>query len=259
MEFTLHPTGSIPDLSIEFSLFSAVDPLHRGLFRLDLPDRTETAIFSPGQPHQRFSIGRSNRSASFANFMREGVTHILLGFDHVLFLVALLLPSVFRRQDGKWHPEPAARPAAVRTIQIVTAFTVAHSVTLSLAAFGLVEVPSKVIEPLIALSVFLAALNNLWEILPGRAWTMAFSFGLIHGFGFAGALGGLELGSGATAITLLAFNLGVEAGQLAIVFVLMPILFRVRRSGAYQKAILPGGSILIAALAVYWIVDRLSA
>ena len=141
-------------------------------------------------------------------------------------------------------------------LRIVTAFTVAHSITLSLAVLGLVTLPSRLVESAIAASVVAAALNNIWPLVRGRRWMVAFLFGLVHGFGFASVLADLGLPQGALAVALLGFNVGVELGQLAIVAVFLPLAYALRRSWFYRRAVLVGGSLLIALLAAVWLVER---
>ena len=139
---------------------------------------------------------------------------------------------------------------------MVTAFTVAHSITLSLATLGWISLPSRWVESAIAASVVLAALNNVWPVFHGRRWIVAFGFGLIHGFGFASVLADLGLPQGALALALLGFNVGVELGQLAIVAAFLPLAYLLRRSAFYQRAVMRAGSLLIAALAAAWLVER---
>ena len=139
---------------------------------------------------------------------------------------------------------------------MVTAFTLAHSITLSLAVLGLVSLPSRVVESSIAASVLLAALNNVWPVFHGRRWMVAFAFGLLHGFGFASVLVDLGLPQGALAVALAGFNVGVELGQLTIVAVFLPLAYALRRSLFYRRAVLVGGSLLIALLAGVWLAER---
>ena len=141
-------------------------------------------------------------------------------------------------------------------LRIVTAFTVAHSITLSLATLGLVSLPSRVVESAIAASVVLAALNNIWPLFHSRRWIVAFVFGLVHGFGFASVLADLGLPQGALVLALVGFNLGVEGGQLAIVAVFLPVAFALRRSWFYRRAVLLGGSMLITLIAAAWFAER---
>jgi hypothetical protein len=141
-------------------------------------------------------------------------------------------------------------------LRIVTAFTLAHSITLSLATLGFVSLPSRWVESAIAASVVLAALNNVWPVFHGRRWMVAFGFGLIHGFGFASVLIDLGLPQGALALALLGFNLGVECGQMAIVAAFLPLAFVLRHSAFYRRLVLRLGSLLITALASTWLAER---
>ena len=141
-------------------------------------------------------------------------------------------------------------------LRIVTAFTVAHSITLTLATLGVLALPSRLVESAIAASVVLAALNNIWPVFHGRRWIVAFLFGLVHGFGFASVLADLGLPQGTLVLALLGFNVGVEAGQLAIVAVFLPLAFALRRSWLYRRGVLLGGSCVIAAIAAAWMVER---
>ena len=145
--------------------------------------------------------------------------HILSGYDHVLFLLCLLLPAVMRRTPAGWQPVERLAQAVWPVVGIVTAFTVAHSITLALAALKLVSLPSAFIEPAIAVTIVLAALDNVRPMFPVRRVVVTFFFGLIHGFGFAGVLAELDLPRADFAWALLQFNLGLEAGQLVIVVV----------------------------------------
>jgi hypothetical protein len=139
---------------------------------------------------------------------------------------------------------------------IVTAFTVAHSITLTLAVLGIVSLPSRLVESAIALSVVLAALNNLRPVLRRARVAAAFAFGLVHGFGFAGALFELGLPDDALALSLASFNAGVELGQLAIVGMFLPLAFALRATVAYRRVVLRGGSVAIALVAAVWFVER---
>ncbi|MGB5774906.1 MAG: HupE/UreJ family protein, partial [Sedimenticolaceae bacterium] len=182
--------------------------------------------------------------------------HILQGLDHLLFLITLLLPAVMYRHDREWRPVLSGSGVASNLLAIVTAFTVAHSLTLSLAVFGLLVVPAAWVEPAIALSVLLAALNNLWAFLPGPPWAIAFFLGLVHGLGFAFALDDLGLSATMTAIALAGFNLGVELGQLLVVLLILPVVFTYRATQAYRILGLQVGSATIAAVAIVWLVER---
>ncbi|MBC7943798.1 MAG: HupE/UreJ family protein, partial [Burkholderiales bacterium] len=156
----------------------------------------------------------------------------------------------------RWLAVQRFRLAFMDVFKIVTAFTIAHSITLSLAALGVLALPSRLIEAAIAASVFLAALNNLFPLVYGKRWLVAFVFGLIHGFGFASVLADLGLPQDELLIALVGFNLGVEAGQLAIVAVFLPIAYALRATRFYRNGVLLLGSLLIAALAALWFIER---
>jgi hypothetical protein len=254
--FVLRSEANPSDFIVTYTLFNDTDPLHRGLFRLDLPNRTATAIFSPAQSTQRFVIGATETPKRLLNFIKEGIWHIWTGYDHILFLIALLLPSALRRQAEGWTPTESRRAALINIVKVVTAFTVAHSITLTLAALNLVQLPSRFVESVIAASIVVAAINNLKVVFAERTWMIAFAFGLIHGFGFASALTDLHLSAANLAGALVGFNLGVELGQLAIVAVFVPIAFAMRRTKFYPQIALRYCSIMIAVLAAAWFVER---
>jgi HupE / UreJ protein len=255
--------GPPQQLGLHYRLFADLDPQHRGLLNLAAQGQTQTAILGPQAAQQSFVLAERNAGQQFVTYLREGVWHIWIGFDHILFLVSLLLPAVGmwvphedQRQPRRWQPVSRFGLAFWDVLRIVTAFTVAHSITLSLAVLGLVTLPSRLVESAIAASVVLAALNNIWPLVRGRRWLVAFAFGLVHGFGFASVLADLGLPQGALALALLGFNLGVEVGQLSIVLVFLPLAYALRRSAFYRRVVLWGGSLLIAALAAVWLVER---
>ncbi|MCB1770705.1 MAG: HupE/UreJ family protein, partial [Candidatus Competibacteraceae bacterium] len=171
-------------------------------------------------------------------------------------LLALLLPAVLWRENGRWRPAAALRTVLLETVAIVTAFTVAHSLTLTLAVLGVVNLPSRWVETMIAFTIVLAALNNLFPLVTTRRWSLAFGLGLIHGFGFASALRDLGLPSDALALALAGFNLGVETGQLAIVALMLPLAYALRQTWLYQRLTLPVGSATVALLALVWCLER---
>ncbi len=243
-------------LVLRYSLFADIDPQHRGLLNLVSAAGSRTAILGPQAPMQRFELQQPSRLAQFLDYVRDGAWHIAIGYDHILFLLSLLLPAVLWRQGGGWQAAERFRDAFVDVAKIVTAFTVAHSITLTLAALGVVSLPSRWVESAIAASVVLAALNNLYPLVRGRRWAVAFGFGLIHGFGFASVLADLGLPQQALLPALLGFNLGVEAGQLAIVAVFLPLAFALRRTRFYRQGVLVGGSIAIALVAAVWLAER---
>ncbi|MEW6704270.1 MAG: HupE/UreJ family protein [Pseudomonadota bacterium] len=243
-------------LTVGYRLFAELDPQHRGLLNLQAPGRNRSAVLGPQAPSQVFELQAGGGWAQFADYAREGVWHIWIGYDHILFLLALLLPAALVWQGRRWQPAPGLREPALDVVRTVTAFTVAHSITLSLAALGVVSLPSRWVESAIALSVVLAALNNVFPVFHGRRWTVAFVFGLIHGFGFASVLADLGLPRDALLLALVGFNVGVELGQLAIVAAFLPLAFGLRRTRLYTRWIFAGGSALIAGVAFVWLLER---
>ena len=257
-----------------------------GRVRLPLPQLAPAAMQSPSaatsaeaaaivpvhMPAAIVNDGRDNVAdadafslSAFFGFVREGVHHILIGYDHILFLLSLLLPSVWRRQrepgaaggEGRmrWTPATDLRQVLMSVLKVVTAFTVAHSITLALSVFDIVNPPSRWVESTIAASVVLAALNNVWPVIAESRWKLTFIFGLVHGFGFASALKDAGLARGDLAAPLLGFNLGVEIGQLCIVAVVLPLAWTFRGTRTYRGAF-AGGSLLIATVAGLWLVQR---
>ncbi len=243
-------------LAMKYSLLFDVDPTHRGLVQWRASGTAQALVFGVDSAEQRLSLEAPSAWDTLRQYVWEGMWHIWIGFDHILFLLALLLPAVLRRENGRWQAVDRLRPALADVVKVVTAFTLAHSITLSLAALGLVSLPSRLVESVIAASVVLAALNNLRGGASHRRWLMAFVFGLIHGFGFASVLADLGLPQGALALALVGFNVGVELGQLAIVAAFLPIAFALRRTGLYRVGVLQAGSVLIALLAAWWFVER---
>jgi hypothetical protein len=245
-------------LRIEYALLFDEDALHRGILRLATPGGVETAVFAPDARAEELALDGSGRLRRFATFVRDGVHHIASGADHVAFLLALLLPAVLVGGAAQWRPAPAFRPVLREVLKVVTAFTAAHSLTLSLAALGFVRVPSRLVESLIALSVLVCALANLRPSAPRLGVAFAFGFGLVHGLGFASALADLGSDVATRIATLLGFNLGVELGQLALVAAFLPLAFALRGSALYRRGFVGAGSLAVAGIASIWLTERVS-
>jgi hypothetical protein len=256
MRFEGACTAEAQAIEISYSLFADLDPQHKGLLRLEHGGGTRTGIFSPERATQSFELEKISALTQFVDYAREGVWHIWIGFDHILFLLSLLLPAVLAFGGGGWRAVERFAPAFWDVFKIVTSFTVAHSITLSLAALGVISLPSRLVESAIATSVVLAALNNVLPLVHGRRWMVAFFFGLIHGFGFASVLRDLGLPQNALLIALVGFNLGVEAGQLAIVSTFLPAAYWLRATWLYRRLVFIGGSLAIVVVAGIWLVER---
>jgi hypothetical protein len=243
-------------LSVGYTLLFDLDPQHRGLLRLEEQGRTHTAVFGPDHDTWQYEGHSVALGRQFLDYFQTGVWHIWTGFDHILFLGALLLPAVLEHRGGRWQAVATFRQAFFEVCKIVTAFTIAHSITLSLAVLGFITLPSRLIESAIAASVVVAALNNLFPLIEKRLWIVAFVFGLVHGLGFANVLTELALPKPALAVSLVSFNLGVEVGQLAIVATFLPLAYLSRRSWLYPRLVLGAGSLSIVAVASVWLIER---
>ena len=256
----LHAGGTCPastgELELGYRLLFDLDNLHRGLLRITVDGATHTTVLSPTSGTTRWGTQAVSRLDHFRQFLVEGVWHIWIGFDHILFLTSLLLPAVLVFRNRHWRGVVSFREAGHEVLWVVTSFTAAHSITLSLAALGWVSLPSRLVESAIALSVVLAAANNLWPVVANRRWIVAFCFGLIHGFGFASVLTELGLPADALVLSLVGFNLGVEVGQMVIVAAFLPVAFWLRNTPIYQRGIFVGGSALTILVALIWLTER---
>ena len=246
-------------LEMRYGLMFAQDSLHRGLLKVELPDFQSSAIFSPERPTVLLSQADSSALRVFGRYLIEGVWHIWIGIDHIVFLLSLLVlaPLLAARQPvRRWRGAERPKPVVMDVLAVVTAFTVAHSITLGLSVMKWLEPSPDLIEPAIAVSVVVAALNNLvgWSAL--RRWRLAFVFGLVHGFGFANVLLDLGLPASALAGALAGFNVGVEIGQLAIVLVFLPLAWLMRGTVFYRWVVVTGGSLAIALAGLVWTLER---
>ncbi|MGA7298484.1 MAG: HupE/UreJ family protein [Rhodanobacteraceae bacterium] len=286
MFFDANCDKNIPTtLSMSYTLFSDVDPYHRGIVTIHAGTHTAGAVLGPAKPQARLNLRQPSRWRQFKSFVGDGTWHIWTGFDHMLFLLSLLFPAVLtrRRNDRhgggfpaaaaiadtsgfmavsarlpgyRWEAASGFWPVMLEVVKVVSAFTVSHSVTLSLAVLGVVALPSRLVEAGIALSVVVAACNNVYPIVRQRVWLIAFMFGFIHGLGFASALSGLDLPAGAMAASLGGFNVGVEIGQEAIVLAFLPLAWLLRNTRLYQIGVVRWGSWLIMAIAAGWFTQR---
>lgn len=243
-------------IAADYRLFFDLDAQHKGLLNITLGATTTSGVFAADAPRLSFDTGGGGAWKSFRDYLRNGVWHIWIGFDHILFLLSLLLPAVLLRRDGAWSGRERFPAALWETARVVTAFTLAHSITLTLATLGIVSLPSRWVESAIAASVILAALNNIYPVIAERRWAMAFAFGLIHGFGFASVLSDLGLPRGTLLVSLVAFNAGVELGQLAIVAAFLPVAWWLRDAWVYRRLVLVAGSVAVAVLAFAWFAER---
>ncbi|HXL97412.1 MAG TPA: HupE/UreJ family protein [Steroidobacteraceae bacterium] len=256
LPFTAHCPLSVRELRIRYSLMDDFDPSHRALLTLIDGAIAQTGVLGGRGAPALFTLDAPSRARAFVEYLQVGIWHIWSGIDHLLFLFSLLLPAVLLRKSGRWEPMPRVRPAFFSILKVVTAFTLAHSITLSLAALDVVRLPSRLTESVIAASIVVAALNNIFPLVTESRARIAFAFGLLHGFGFASVLADMGLPHAARLICLLAFNLGIETGQLAVVLAVMPVVYALRSGAIYRRAVMPLGSAVIAVVALIWLVQR---
>ena len=262
--FAVTTPTPVPDfIDVHYSLIVHALPEHRGglvienNFKTGVTDNHSqlSYFFAQARTDYRLNLLGEPLWQRVWNWIREGIIHIWIGFDHVLFLVSLLITAVVVRRDGRWEPESRFRESLLRTIGVVTVFTIAHSLTLALAIKGWVTLPGRFVESVIALSVLAIAIDNLKPMFGRRRWPVIFVFGLFHGLGFASVLEELALNFESKLISLVGFNIGVEIGQIVIALVLFPILFLLRRHN-YVAFVLRPASIVIAAIALWWLITR---
>jgi hypothetical protein len=248
----LHCPVAIAQLDVRYGALFEIDPNHRGLLNVTLDGVTHTGMVSPAEPAAHFGASGGYGTLT-RQFFEGGVEHLLAGADHVLFIVMLLAPLLLRPRP------PDARGKVRRPTEIVallTAFTVAHGLTLTLAVLGLAQVSQTFAELGIATTILLTAIDNIVPFLPRRRRVLAFGFGLIHGLGIAGGLGPLHLPAAMLALALLAFSLGLEAAQLGIALLAAPIAHVLRATPAVSHRMLPVLSGGVALLATLWIAER---
>lgn len=256
LRFTATCSTSIKTIDVDYRLLFDIDPQHRGLLNLQSGGQASTAIFSPVAPRQTLILHGASKLTQFTDYVVTGIWHIWRGFDHILFLLSLLLPAVFKLNDKKQCPSDSFKASSTDVLKVVSAFTVAHSITLTLATLQVIWLPSRWVESAIAASVVLAALNNLFPLFQGKRWIVAFAFGLVHGFGFASVLTDLGLPQTTLLLALVGFNFGVEIGQMAIVAVFLPLAYAIRKTIFYRRAVFTFGSGLIVLIAMMWLVER---
>ncbi|MGH1360031.1 MAG: HupE/UreJ family protein [Burkholderiaceae bacterium] len=240
------------------------DRLHRSVLVVaynkavgkDFGEETVALVFSPSNTSRTLNLDEPSTILSYKDFIWQGALHIWAGIDHVLFLVVLLLTSVLRYSEKRWEPEPRLRTAGWNILVIVTVFTVAHSITFGLTALGFITVNTALIETIIAASIIAVALNNIYPRYAAHAWVLIFIFGLFHGIGFASAMSDLQFRNVLIHKILLRFNIGVELGQLAIVAVVFPLLFWLRKKAFYQRWVVYPFSIAAIVLAALWVLQR---
>ncbi|MEP3209525.1 MAG: HupE/UreJ family protein [Maribacter sp.] len=279
--FHLENSETLPDdLIVTYSAFINEIPNTRNLLTMEynwkaglVNNETMFALdFTEGKVTKTLDLTEKSMWKGFVAMVKQGIWHIWIGLDHILFLLALILPSVVRRTQAAevgsnvaaskrkfaiwgWEPVKKFRPAFLYIIKIITFFTIAHTITLSLAALNIIVLPSRLVESIIALSIGLAAYHNIKPIFKGKDWLIAFVFGLFHGFGFASVMGELGFKGEFLTLTLLGFNIGVEIGQVLIIALIFPVLYFLRKLKLYPKLLVYLSALLIV-ISLYWLFER---
>lgn len=275
--FELGGVATLPEkLDIEYNVFLDEIATQKGVLIVEYNWKAGivnnqaliTNVFGQDNRTETLTLADKGIWKGFWALIKLGVWHIWIGLDHILFIVALILPAVVRRRkDGEtvgvaddnysktWFPVAQFKPAFFYILKIVTFFTIAHSITLALAALEIVNLSSRWVETIIAISIALAALHNITPLHNVKEQVIAFLFGLFHGFGFASVLGEKGLSGDFMVLSLLGFNVGVELGQVLIICMIFPFLFLLRKFKIYPKIIFYGSIILIF-ISLYWTIER---
>ncbi|MGS2721452.1 HupE/UreJ family protein [Paraglaciecola aestuariivivens] len=253
-------TQNISELRVKYSAVFEQDPEHKLVINVSGIGSQQAGMASQVMTHSQqqvtLNLATSDSGSVIKSYIYQGIVHIFIGTDHILFLVVLVLASVLIYRDGTWLPKQQSSQVFKDTAWVVTAFTLAHSLTLSATALGWIAPSSRWVEVGIALSIVLTALNNIWPVV-SRLGLITFAFGLLHGMGFASVLGELGLSQDYTLLSILAFNIGVELGQLVILVVLLPVLLWGRKYAWYPRFGLQLPSFVIALIAINWTIQRL--
>jgi hypothetical protein len=234
------------ELTVEYDLFFDLDPMHQGLARVQLPGEPERQHVFRGAARALDLRRPLTLADNLRDYLVLGMEHIFTGYDHIAFLFGLLLVAAAR----------GLRRGLGYVLGIVTAFTVAHSVTLIAAGLGIVRLSPRIVEPAIALSIAYVAVENLVVREPKHRWLLTFGFGLVHGFGFASVLAEIGLPPSGVVPSLVSFNVGVELGQLCVVTAVAPILLWLVPRAGQATRVRTWGSVLLLALSSLWFFER---
>jgi hypothetical protein len=238
----------IGKLRVRDGMDTLLGPNHHTIADFQWAGGAAQVVFEAGHRDAEIAIGQAKTAdregkgamRTFVAYLHEGIEHILLGYDHLLFVVALILPG----------------GTIVSLLAVITAFTVAHSITLAVSVLGIFSLPGWIVEPVIALSIAYVAFENLYTRKAlSRRWGVSFLFGLVHGFGFAGALAEVGLPTGSVASALIGFNLGVEVGQALVVAIALPLLMGIRKFSWHPRAV-QWASVVIMMIAIGLITER---
>ncbi len=265
LNFDLIENSAVPDtIDIGYSVMFDTNPDHQALLVIEQfwkagifnNESRVSLAFSSENRRQQLTFSGYSMFKGFLAVTQLGIKHIWKGIDHILFLIALILPSAMRRNENRWEPVTDFRSAIMYVVKIVTLFTIAHSVTLSIAALGIFNLPARFVEPIIAASIAVAALDIIFPIFRGKIGWVVFIFGLFHGFGFASVLAELGVLGEHMALSLFGFNLGVEIGQVVVIGIIFPMIYFFRQYAFYPKIIMRYGAVTMIFAAAFWFFER---
>lgn len=251
LRWTATCAAAITTLDVGYSALFESDPRHRGLARVAINGADHAAVFSPANPSAHFASS-AGRTSVMRDFFQAGIAHLVGGSDHLLFIAMLLAPALLRTD-----PALGSLRRMAGAIRVLTAFTLAHGVTLALAVLHVIEVSPAIADPAIAMTILVTAADNLLPFLKVRRDVLALGFGVIHGLSVAGTLGPLGLPPGLLAVALVSFNLGIEATQIAIACAFVPLAFCIRATQAASHRVLPAVSAAALVIAALWLAARL--
>lgn len=245
MPFSTTCTSAQAPLRVTSRIFSDIDPDHRLFLSGSVGEATGTAVLDSSRPQAVLDPQRNDHQSNFVSYFLSGMSHLLGGYDHLVFLLVLILPALRVTRQNR-------RQALVGVVTAVTGFTIAHALTLTAAMTDMLRPRAVVIEMLIALSILLTAIDNLRPFIPAPRPVVAASFGIIHGFGFASALGTLQLEGWPFVVALAGFNFGIEVAQIALVLLCVPLLFFIGVGGAFIRT----ATLAAAAAGLSWFIIR---
>lgn len=253
LTLTSTPCNAMKMCTLHYRLFFDIDPLQRVFVTIKGEEKSRPMLLTPHQRVLTVQGAQQTLLQQFGAFFNEGLWHIWTGYDHLLFLLMLLLPALVEKSGSDVQRHASIKKAFKRIVTIITLFSLAHSLTLSAAFFDYVTIKPKIIEGLITVSIMVTALLNFFDVAVKRFYLMVFVFGLLHGLGFANALHAMAMSSSHIVTSLLGFNLGVETGQIILVSLVMPFLYLLAGYAFYHRwgaRVLSGLTLLMS---IYWL------
>jgi hypothetical protein len=264
-KFVLIENAATPDvIGIDYNVLFDKDPESPAFLVIDhfwkagifMNEGEISLTFSPNNHRQELFLPEASLFKGFMGVVRLGFKQLWRGIDHILFIIALILPAAMIRKKDVWQPVTGFRPAFLYVVKILALFTLAHSATLVFASLGLFSLPYRLVEAGIAISIAIAALEIIIPIFKRKIVWVVFIFGLFHGFGFARDLSGTGALSDPMALSILGFNLGVEIGLVVVVCFIFSNVYLIRQYSFYSNFLMRYSAVALLLLGAYWTVDR---